>query len=153
ELARGSWAHSESVPLRGVTSEANEAGMFLGKRKFANAGMGPRCRMDDEPRVAARWFRRALLAWFCTAIGSWSVQAATVVQVNAATPQSPQTSASVAYSKAQTAGNANILAIGWNDATSNITSVKDTVGNTYRLAVATARGSALSQAIYYASNI
>ena len=82
-------------------------------------------------------------------------QAATpsFVQVVAAVPQSNQASVSVAYSKAQTAGNTNILAIGWADTTSNITGVTDSKGNTYSVAVATTRGSTQSQAIYYAKNI
>jgi hypothetical protein len=115
--------------------------MFMRKCSFARRYVA----------VSWAWFRSLALLWLCTAAGA--AQGATFVQVNAATPQNSLTSASVAYSKAQTAGNTNILAIGWNDATSSITSVKDTLGNTYRLAVATARGSALSQAIYYASNI
>jgi hypothetical protein len=75
------------------------------------------------------------------------------VQSNSATPQTNQTQVSVTYSSAQIAGDTNILAIGWNDATSNITSVTDSAGNVYQLAVPTARGSGLSQAIYYAKNI
>ena len=75
------------------------------------------------------------------------------VQVKAATPQTNQSSVPVTYTGAQTAGNTNILAIGWNNATSNITSVTDSAGNTYQLAVPTARGSGVSQAIYYANNI
>ena len=75
------------------------------------------------------------------------------VQVNAATPQTNQSSVTVAYTSAQVAGDTNILAIGWNNATSNITSVTDSAGNTYQLAVPTARGAGLSQAIYYAKNI
>ena len=73
------------------------------------------------------------------------------MQVNAATPQTNQSSVAVTYTGAQTAGNTNILAIGWNNATSNITSVTDSAGNTYQLAVPTARGSGVSQAIYYAT--
>ena len=75
------------------------------------------------------------------------------VQVNAATPQTNQSSVAVTYTGAQTAGDTNILAIGWNNATSNITSVTDSAGNTYQLAVPTARGNGVSQAIYYATNI
>ena len=75
------------------------------------------------------------------------------VQVKAATPQTSQSSVGVTYSGAQTAGNTNVVAIGWNNATSNITSVTDSAGNTYQVAVPTARGSGVSQAIYYASNI
>jgi len=75
------------------------------------------------------------------------------VQVKAATPQTNQSSVAVTYTGAQVAGNTNILAIGWNNATSSITSVTDSAGNTYQLAVPTARGSGVSQAIYYAPNI
>ena len=75
------------------------------------------------------------------------------VQVNAATPQTNQSTVSVTYTSAQVAGDTNILAIGWNNATSNITSVTDSAGNTYQLAVPTARGTGISQAIYYAKNI
>ena len=75
------------------------------------------------------------------------------VQVNAATPQTNQSTVTVTYTSAQAAGNTNILAIGWNNATSNITSVTDSAGNTYQLAVPTARGTGVSQAIYYATNI
>ena len=75
------------------------------------------------------------------------------VQVNAAMPQTNQSSVAVTYTSAQIAGDTNILAIGWNNATSNITSVTDSAGNTYQLAVPTARGSGVSQAIYYATNI
>ena len=75
------------------------------------------------------------------------------VQVKAATPQTSQSSVKVTYSGAQTAGDTNILAIGWNNTTSNITSVSDSAGNAYRLAVGPARGTGVSQAIYYASNI
>ena len=59
----------------------------------------------------------------------------------------------MAYTSAQVAGDTNILVIGWNNATSNITSVTDSAGNVYQLAVPTVRGSGISQAIYYAKNI
>ena len=78
---------------------------------------------------------------------------ATFVQVNAATPQSPQSTVSATYSGAQGAGHTNIVAVGWNDTTANLTGVSDTAGNSYRLAIATVRGNGLSQAIYYAANI
>ena len=73
--------------------------------------------------------------------------------MNAATPQTNQSSVAVTYTGAQTAGDTNILAIGWNNTTSNITAVTDSAGNTYQAAVPTARGSGISQAIYYAPNI
>ncbi|QEL25118.1 PKD domain-containing protein [Bosea sp. F3-2] len=75
------------------------------------------------------------------------------VQVSAATPQTNQTQVPVTYAGAQVAGDTNILVIGWNNTTSNISSVTDSAGNVYQLAVPTARGSGISQAIYYAKNI
>jgi glucose/arabinose dehydrogenase/PKD repeat protein len=77
----------------------------------------------------------------------------TFVQVNAATPQSSQTAVAVAYPSVQTAGDTNIVAIGWNNTTSTVTSVVDSAGNTYRLAVPKSAANGVSQAIWYASNI
>src|SRR5262249_20631363 len=76
-----------------------------------------------------------------------------VIQQNSATPQSPQTQVSVAYAAIQKAGNANILAIGWNDVVSGISAVNDSAGNNYLVALATFRSNGLSQAIYYCPNI
>ena len=53
------------------------------------------------------------------------------VQVNAATPQTASASVSVTYPAAQTAGNLNVVAVGWNDTTSTVSSVTDSRGNTY----------------------
>ena len=77
----------------------------------------------------------------------------TFVQQGDATPQSPQTTVSATYAADQSAGNTNIVAIGWNDTTASITSVMDGAGNAYQPAVATHRGNGLSQAIYYAPSI
>jgi hypothetical protein len=76
-----------------------------------------------------------------------------LVQAAAVTPQSPQTQATLTFASAQVAGDTNIIVIGWSDATSNIVSITDSAGNVYQLAAPTTRGSAVSQAIYYASNI
>ena len=75
------------------------------------------------------------------------------VQVASATPQSPQGTVALSYGGAQTAGNTNIVAVGWNNATATITSVTDSAGNAYQVAAPIARGAGLSQAIYYARNI
>jgi chitodextrinase len=76
------------------------------------------------------------------------------VQVNAATPQSPQTTVNVPYTAAQTAGNLNIVVAGWNDSAAIVSSVSDTKGNSYTLAAGpTTVSGTLSQAIYYAKNI
>lgn len=82
-----------------------------------------------------------------------SVSNPAFVQVNSTTPQSPQSRVALPFRLAQTAGNANVAIVGWNDDVANITSVKDGAGNTYRVAAATRRGSGMSQAIYYAANV
>src|SRR5258706_14510106 len=73
------------------------------------------------------------------------------VQLAYTTPQTPQSEIAVDYASPQTAGNLNILAIGWNDQGANITNVTDSAGNTYQMAVPTFRGGGLSQEIGRAS--
>ena len=75
------------------------------------------------------------------------------VQVNSATPHPTSTSVAVTYSAAQTAGNLNVVEVGWNDTTSSVSTVTDSKGNSYLLAVGPTRGTGLSQSIYYAKNI
>jgi glucose/arabinose dehydrogenase/PKD repeat protein len=75
------------------------------------------------------------------------------VQVNASTPQSPQSSVITTYNQAQSSGNLNVVVVGWNEAVGNVVSVSDSAGHVYQPAVATHRGTGLSQAIYYAKNI
>ena len=78
----------------------------------------------------------------------------TFKQLNYSTPQTDQSTVNTAFSGAQTAGNTNIIAIGWNTATGTISTVTDTAGNAYSLAAPLTRGGGnLSQAIYYAKNI
>jgi fibronectin type 3 domain-containing protein len=76
------------------------------------------------------------------------------VQSNYATPQSGQTSVSVTYASAQNAGDLNVIVVGWNDSSATISSVSDSSGNVYSLAVGPTQFSgALTQSIYYAKNI
>ena len=117
-------------------------------RPIFRAGLSRR-----PPFLRLAWFTSALLLWLCATLSISHAAPIAFVQVNAATPQTTQSKVAVKYAKAQAAGDTNILAIGWNNATSNITSVTDSMQNTYQLAVATARGNGLSQAIYYAKNI
>jgi IPT/TIG domain len=74
------------------------------------------------------------------------------VQMNYQTTASAS-SLATAYLSAQTAGDLNIVVVGWNDTTSAVTSVKDTKGNTYAIAIGPTAGMALTQSIYYARNI
>jgi hypothetical protein len=75
------------------------------------------------------------------------------VQVNSAHPASPAATVPVVYPLAQSAGNLNVVIIGWDDATTTVGSVNDTALNSYVLAFNRTVGSGISQAIYYAKNI
>jgi hypothetical protein len=75
------------------------------------------------------------------------------VQVNSATPQTATGAVALSYLAAQSAGNLNVVAVGWNDTTSTVTGVSDTRGNTYTLAIGPTSGTGLRQSIYYARNI
>jgi hypothetical protein len=75
------------------------------------------------------------------------------VQVNAATPQANSASVPITFSLAQTAGNLNVVAVGWNDTTSTVTSVSDSRGNVYVQAGTLVTGTGLRQALYYAKNV
>ena len=78
----------------------------------------------------------------------------TFIQRNYATPQSPQSTVPVIYTSAQTAGDLNVVVVGWNDTTVTVSSVTDSEGNVYTRAVGpTVLSGQLSQAIYYAKNI
>jgi fibronectin type 3 domain-containing protein len=79
----------------------------------------------------------------------------TFVQVKSATPKGSPTSVAVAFTSAQTAGNLNVVAIGWGETTRTISSVTDSKGNSYVLAAPLTRNTngGLSHAIYYAKNI
>jgi hypothetical protein len=74
-------------------------------------------------------------------------------QVAAATPQSSTATVPVTYPAAQTAGDLNIVVVGWNDTTATVQSVKDSAGNTYNVAIGPTSGTGLRQSIYYAANI
>jgi Galactose oxidase-like, Early set domain/Bacterial Ig domain/Fibronectin type III domain len=74
----------------------------------------------------------------------------TSVQVNSAVPQSAQSTVTVKFNAAQTAGNLNVIVVGWNDNTATVNTVSDTSGNVYTLAVGPTAGAGLTQSIYYA---
>jgi hypothetical protein len=76
------------------------------------------------------------------------------VQESYTTTSSLQHDVVVAYGAAQTAGNTNVVVVGWKDPTRNIVSVADSKGNVYTRAVGpTARSGYATQSIYYATNI
>jgi hypothetical protein len=75
------------------------------------------------------------------------------VQVNAATPQSAVSSVTVPFKMAQSAGDLNVVVVGWNDTTTTAQSVSDNLGNPYVLAAGPVKGTGLTQSIYYAKDI
>jgi len=82
-----------------------------------------------------------------------NVRAQSFVQVNWATPPTGAQVA-VAYPAAQTGGNLNVVIVGWSDSTATVSSVIDSKGNVYSVAVGPMVVSgAVSQSIYYAKNI
>ncbi len=83
-----------------------------------------------------------------------TVSSISFVQTNNATPQSPSVTVPVTFTGPQTAGNLNVVVVGWNDSTSTVSSIVDSVGNSYSVAAAPVVVSGTSsQAIYYAKNI
>jgi hypothetical protein len=76
----------------------------------------------------------------------------TFVQVKSAVTTSGA-SVVITYPAAQTAGNLNVVAVMWGDTTSTVSSVTDSKGNIYALAVGPTKATGLTSAIYYAKNI
>ena len=95
------------------------------------------------------------LATFVQVNSAPSTSGISFVQVNSGPSkiQSSNTSVAVAYTNSQTAGDLNVVAVGWGDTVSAISSVTDTKGNTYTRAVGPTSNTGLQQAIYYAKNI
>ena len=77
------------------------------------------------------------------------------VQGNSASPGGgPFDTVTMPFTGAQNAGNLNVIAIGWYDATATITSVTDSVGNVYtRAGTPTSTGDNGHLVFYYAKNI
>src|SRR5437879_3518956 len=121
--------------------------------------------MPDRLRAACLAFARQTLvtrsALPClfglltlSAAGVAQAQTIAFVQQNSATPQASVTTAATTYTSAQTAGNLNVVVVGWNDASALVQSVVDSRGNTYQRAVGpTVRAGSATQSIYYAANI
>lgn len=96
----------------------------------------------------------ALIVFTCHVLAGSANAAIGFVQGSYATPQSPQSTVSVTFTSAQTAGNLNVVVVGWNDTTAAVSSVTDSNGNFYALAVGPTQASGqLSQSIYYARGI
>src|SRR6266481_7569156 len=102
-----------------------------------------------------------LLLFVMAVLAGWLYPASLVaaptiayVQGNYVNPQTPQTTVNVTFTAAQAAGDLNVVVVGWNDATSTVSTLTDKSGNIYTRAVGpTVLSPWLSQSIYYAPNI
>ncbi|TAL41702.1 MAG: hypothetical protein EPN91_10020, partial [Salinibacterium sp.] len=105
-------------------------------------------------RIAKSCFLLALVMLVSGAVTGKAQAAITFIQNSYTAPQSPQSSVALAFTGAQSAGNLNVVVIGWNDTTATVTAVTDSKGNAYTRAVGpTTYSGQLSQSIYYAKNI
>jgi chitodextrinase len=87
-------------------------------------------------------------------LSSPAAAAIAYVQSKSSASGSPQSSISATFTSAQTAGNLIVVAVGWTNGTSVVTSVTDSRGNTYALAIGpTVFTGTRSSSIYYAKNI
>ena len=125
--------------------------------RFGISGVANRSRskLPSSLRFAFRW-SLVLAVPLVSCVKPIETQAATIafVQANSAVPQTPQTSVPVIFTKAQAAGDLNVVVVGWSTPTASVSSVTDSKGNVYTLAVGpTVRTGTAAQAIYYASNI
>jgi fibronectin type 3 domain-containing protein len=117
--------------------------------------------MQPRSRHVASALRLVLTASVALGLSVWfgrsdpSAQATIAyVQGAFANPQTPQTTVSVTYAAAQTAGSLNVVVVGWNDSTAQVQSVVDSKGNAYTRAVGpTVQAGTATQSIYYASGI
>ena len=149
----------------GVTGYLVERCSGAGCSNFAQIGTPPSTSFSDTGLTASTSYSYRVRA--TDAAGNLSAYSNTAtatttgttggtikfIQGTYQTPQSPSTSVAVTYTAAQSAGDLNVVAVGWNDTTSTVSSITDTSGNTYVLAVGPTAGTALTQSIYYAKNI
>jgi hypothetical protein len=95
-----------------------------------------------------------ILAGLILFSGNTALATPAFVQANCAVPQSPQNSVTVPYTEAQEAADLNVVVIGWNDTTAQISSVTDSTGNVYQLVTGPIQITGnLSQSIFCAKNI
>src|ERR1051326_5902244 len=124
-----------------------------------NQSAGLKSVIGENPMPCSGKFRSfvLLLASICVlTLHTWAggaFAAIGFVQGSYAVPQSPQSVVPVTFAGVQTAGNLNVAVVGWNDTTAVVSSVTDSVGNVYTLAVGPTKGNSITQSIYYAKNI
>lgn len=120
-----------------------------GRRLFESINL---FRTEFHSRCTRHAWNRAAFGLALLCCLPLTLRGASFGQAAYATPSAGAT-VNVSYKSAQTAGDLNVVVIGWNDTTSAVQSVTDSAGNTYRLAIGPTVGNGLQQSIYYAVNI
>ena len=157
--APGTYATSQNVSISDTTSGATlyytlDGSTPTTSSKIYSTPISVTASMTINAMAVAPGLNNSPVASGDYSIGTQGTGTITFVQGNYATPQSPSTTVSVAYTGAQTAGDLNVVVVGWNDSTSLVNSVVDSNGNNYTLAVGpTSVSGTLSQSIYYLKNI
>ncbi len=119
------------------------------RQMFVN-GVESKRRVHRVGCLTGAWVM-SLLCWCLVPLAAEASIA--YVQGNSNNPSSGNP-VSVTYTSAQVAGDLNVVVVGWNDSTSTVTSIADSIGNTYVAAVGpTASSGNATQRIYYAKNI
>ena len=87
-------------------------------------------------------------------VGREAITAPAFVQASYAAPQSAPSSVAVTLGAAQAAGDLVVVVVGWHDTVAQVSSVADSAKDVFVRAVGpTARGTQVSQSIYYAANV
>ena len=148
----GALPYAQRVPFYGAT-------IVTSRRPSSLATVPPEysfIRVEHTSTSKPAYLVMAFAGVLCLFSGAALATSATInyIQGNYATPQSPQTTVTVTFTAAQSAGDLNVVAVGWNDGAAAVSAVTDACGNTYALAVGpTVQKGVASQSIYYAKNI
>ncbi len=153
-------ASSDNV---GVTGYRIERCTGVGCSGFAQIGTSPTTTYNDTGLTASTSYSYRVratdaagnLSPYSNIATASTISAGAIGNVQSADqdPASGNT-VSVTYAAAQTAGDLNVVVVGWNDSSSSVTSIADSRGNSYLVAAGptTSAGNA-TQVTYYAQNI
>jgi chitodextrinase len=118
---------------------------------YSNTGLTPSTTYAYRVRATDAAMNRSGYSNTATATVAVALAAS---QANSSAPQTTTSSVTATFLGAQTAGDTNVVAIGWRTPSANVQSVTDTRGNVYVLAVGPTVLQGLgAHALYYSSGI